>query len=84
MRPVGADFGVTCGGRKFAGFRLVRQPNSPNSALRRRSLSEHVAPQRGARSAHEFPDREARRQANSNENDRIAIVCNMLVVRQQP
>ncbi len=24
MRPAGADFGATCGGRKFAGFRLVQ------------------------------------------------------------
>ncbi len=24
MRPVGAEFGVTSGGRKFAGFRLVQ------------------------------------------------------------
>jgi len=27
MRPVGAQFGVTCGGRKFAGFRLVQDVN---------------------------------------------------------
>ncbi len=39
MRPVGAEFGVTCGGRQFAGFRLVQlggfEPPTSGSTIRR-------------------------------------------------
>ena len=49
MRPVGAEFGVTCGGRKFAGFRLVQlggfEPPTSGSTIRRSNqLSYNCTP----------------------------------------
>lgn len=39
MRPVRGEFGVTCGGRKFAGIRLVQlggfEPPTSGSTIRR-------------------------------------------------